>query len=96
MRALTAVSIMLACVIPVIAATSQTSSRPTAPETFTANIQAYGATAIIYTSYELDVLEGGRTRTERGKATEVFVRRAGKWLNTGWQLAPDPPARQER
>jgi hypothetical protein len=59
-------------------------------------IQAYGATAIIYTSYELDVLEGGRTRTERGKATEVFVRRAGKWLNSGWQLAPDPPARQER
>jgi hypothetical protein len=44
MRALTPVSIMLACAIPVIAATSQTSSRPTAPETFTANIQAYGAT----------------------------------------------------
>jgi hypothetical protein len=59
-------------------------------------IQAYGSTVIIYTSYELDVLEGNKTRTERGKATEVFVRRGGKWLNTGWQLAPDPPARQER
>lgn len=52
-------------------------------------IQAYGATAIIYTSYDLDVVEGGKTRTEKGKATEVFVRRGGSWLNTGWQLAPE-------
>ena len=55
-------------------------------------IQAYGATAIIYTSYELDVAEGGKTRTERGKATEVFVRRGNRWLNTGWQLAPEMSA----
>ena len=52
-------------------------------------IQAYGATVIIYTSYDLDVSEGGKTRTEKGKATEVFVRRGGSWLNTGWQLAPE-------
>ena len=52
-------------------------------------IQAYGNTAIIYTFYELDVSSGGKTRTERGKATEIFVRRDGRWLNTGWQLAPE-------
>jgi ketosteroid isomerase-like protein len=52
-------------------------------------IQAYGNTAIIYTSYELDISSGGKTRTERGKATEIFVRRDGRWLNTGWQLAPE-------
>jgi hypothetical protein len=52
-------------------------------------IQSYGYTAIIYTSYELDVSSGGETRTERGKATEMFVRRGGRWLNTGWQLAPE-------
>jgi hypothetical protein len=52
-------------------------------------IQAYGATAIIYTSYELGLVEGGKPRTEKGKATEVFVRRDGRWLNTGWQLAPE-------
>lgn len=51
--------------------------------------QRYGSTVIIYTSYELDVSEGKKKRTERGKATEIFVRRAGKWLNTGWQLAPE-------
>lgn len=55
-------------------------------------IQAYGATAIIYTSYELEVAEGGKNRVERGKATEVFVRRGGRWLNTGWQLAPEMSA----
>ena len=51
-------------------------------------IQAYGATAILYTTYELDILAGGKTTTERGAATEVFVQRDGKWINTGWQLAP--------
>jgi hypothetical protein len=51
-------------------------------------IQAYGNTAIIYTSYEMDLQSGGKTRTERGMATEVFVQKNGQWLNTGWQLAP--------
>jgi hypothetical protein len=51
-------------------------------------IQAYGNTAVLYTSYEMDLQSGGRTHTERGMATEVFVNRDGHWLNTGWQLAP--------
>ena len=54
----------------------------------TTEIQAYGATVILYTTFEMDVLEGGKARTERGAATEVFVRRNGRWINTGWQLAP--------
>lgn len=56
-------------------------------------IQVYGNTAIIYTSYLLDVAEDGKTRTEKGKATEVFVHRDGQWVNSGWQLAPEPGAR---
>lgn len=51
--------------------------------------QAYGATVILYTSYEMDIVRDGGTHTERGLATEVFVRQAdGRWLHTGWQLAP--------
>ena len=50
--------------------------------------QAYGATVILYTTYEMDLRSEGRTRTERGAATEVFVRQNGKWVHTGWQLAP--------
>ncbi len=50
--------------------------------------QAYGATVILYTAYEMDLIAGGKPRTERGAATEVFVRQAdGRWVNTGWQLA---------
>jgi hypothetical protein len=56
----------------------------------TTEIQAYGSTAILYTTYEADVLADGKTNTMRGAATEVFVRRNGKWMNTGWQLAPRP------
>lgn len=41
-------------------------------------------------SYEMDTEGSGGRRTERGRATEVFVRQRGRWLNTGWQLAPVP------
>ena len=51
-------------------------------------IQAYGNTAIIYTSYEMDLMSGGQSLSERGMATEVFLFEDGQWLNTGWQLAP--------
>ena len=54
----------------------------------TTEMQAYGATVIVYTTFEMDLLEAGKTRTERGAATEIFVRRNGRWVNTGWQLAP--------
>ena len=37
-------------------------------------VQAYGATAILYTTYEMDLLSDGKTTTQRGVATEVFVR----------------------
>lgn len=50
-------------------------------------IQVYGATAILYTSFEMDLTNGGQTQTQRGMATEVFVNKDGQWLNTGWQLA---------
>ena len=50
--------------------------------------QAYGNTVILYTTYELDTVSDGKMKTERGAATEVFVRQGDRWLNTGWQLAP--------
>jgi len=49
-------------------------------------VQAYGNTAILYTTYEMDLQVGGKPTSERGAATEVFVRRDGEWINTGWQL----------
>jgi hypothetical protein len=55
-------------------------------------LQRYGHTVIVYTSYETEVERAGRVETQKGLATEVFVRRGGRWLNTGWQLAPEPSA----
>jgi hypothetical protein len=52
------------------------------------DIQAYGNTAIIYTTYELELSVNGQAGKQTGRATEVFVRSGGRWLNTGWQLDP--------
>jgi ketosteroid isomerase-like protein len=56
------------------------------PET---EMQVYGDTAILYTTYlyELEDRQGAR-KTGKGRATEIFVRRQGAWLNSGWHLTP--------
>jgi hypothetical protein len=44
---------------------------------------------VLYTTYEMDLVSGGSTNTQRGVATEIFVQQPdGRWVNTGWQLAP--------
>ena len=52
-------------------------------------VQVYGTTAIVYTTYlyELETPQGDR-QTSTGSATEVFVRRDGGWVNPGWHLSP--------
>jgi ketosteroid isomerase-like protein len=52
-------------------------------------MQIYGNTAIIYTTYlyELESPQGER-RTSTGRATEIFVRRQGAWVNPGWHMTP--------
>ena len=51
-------------------------------------MQVYGNTAILYTTYkyELENKQGER-HTRTGRATEIFVYRDGAWLNPGWHLA---------
>lgn len=49
-------------------------------------LQVYGYTAIIYTSYEYELDHGGQHSIHSGRATEMFVNRAGKWLNVGWHM----------
>ena len=53
------------------------------PET---KIQVYGYTAIVYSKYLYEINGGGKQFTRTGRATEMFVRRQDKWLNTGWHL----------
>jgi hypothetical protein len=49
-------------------------------------IQVYGYTAIVYSTYELELERGGQKNTRSGHSTEVFVYRNGQWINPGWHL----------
>ncbi|WP_410960336.1 DUF4440 domain-containing protein, partial [Salmonella sp. SAL4431] len=52
-------------------------------------IQVYGNTAIIYTTYLYELATpDGPSQVSTGKATEIFVRRNGAWVNPGWHLTP--------
>ena len=53
-------------------------------------MQVYGNTAIIYTTYlyELEDKQGSR-HISKGRATEIFVYRDGAWINPGWHMAAD-------
>lgn len=51
------------------------------------DIQIYGSTIILYTSYLFETEKDGTKTTNMGKGIETFVRRNGKLVNTGWLLA---------
>jgi hypothetical protein len=53
------------------------------PET---QAQRYGDVVVLYGRYEAVIQAGGEERTLKGRLTEVFVRRGGKWLHPGWHL----------
>lgn len=53
------------------------------PET---QAQRLGDVVVLYGRYEAVILSGGAERTLRGRLTEMFVRRDGKWLHPGWHL----------
>jgi ketosteroid isomerase-like protein len=49
-------------------------------------IQCYGSTAIIYSTYLFEIERGGQRTPNSGRVTEVFVRRNGQWVNPGWHM----------
>jgi ketosteroid isomerase-like protein len=53
------------------------------PET---QAQQFGDVIVLYGRYEAVIQSDGAERTVRGRLTEVFVRRDGKWLHPGWHL----------
>jgi hypothetical protein len=46
--------------------------------------QRYGNVAILYTTYEVETEMKGKRLINSGRATEIFVMKDGKWLNSGW------------
>ena len=53
------------------------------PET---QAQRFGDVVVLYGRYEVVIFSEGAERTFRGRLTEMFVRRDGKWLHPGWHL----------
>jgi Domain of unknown function (DUF4440) len=49
-------------------------------------IQAYGYTIIIYTTYLYETEVNGKRSTSSGCATEMFVRRGDDLVNVGWHM----------
>ncbi|HXE91630.1 MAG TPA: nuclear transport factor 2 family protein [Terriglobales bacterium] len=53
------------------------------PET---RMQVYGDVAILYTTWAYELENAGQRERYSGRATEIFVRRNGHWVNSGWHL----------
>jgi ketosteroid isomerase-like protein len=51
-------------------------------------IQVYGNSAIIYSTYKYELEQGGKRKPYSGRVTEVFVQRQGQWVNPGWHMDP--------
>lgn len=49
-------------------------------------IQLFGDVALVYSEYLVEGESGGQRYTQRGRVTEVFVRRDGGWINPAWHL----------
>ena len=49
-------------------------------------IQAYGNTVLIYTTYVYETEKDGQRTTTTGRGTEMFVRRGDELVNVGWHL----------
>lgn len=49
-------------------------------------IQMYGNTIILYTTYAYELEKDGKRSKYGGRGTEIFVLRGGKLVNTGWHL----------
>ncbi len=49
-------------------------------------IQRYGDVVIYYSLFETVTELSGKQTTASGRATEVFVKENGRWVNSGWHL----------
>jgi ketosteroid isomerase-like protein len=47
-------------------------------------VQHFGDVAIIWSTFVLETEVNGQRKLSSGRATEIFVRRDGNWVNPGW------------
>jgi ketosteroid isomerase-like protein len=46
----------------------------------------FGEVAVMFAHYTVITENGGKRSTQKGRATEVFVRTNGRWVHTSWHL----------
>jgi hypothetical protein len=49
-------------------------------------IQVFGDVVVLYSWFTTETEVHGQRTVSSGRATEIFVRRDGYWLNAGWHL----------
>jgi hypothetical protein len=49
-------------------------------------IQVYGNTVLVYTTYIFETEMNGKRSTASGRATEMFIRRGDELVNVGWHM----------
>jgi len=49
-------------------------------------LQVFGDVAVVYSQWLFEVETAGARTLSSGRATEVFVRRGGRWVNPGWHM----------
>src|SRR5438128_1233102 len=49
-------------------------------------LQVYGNTVIVYTTYLYEIEADGKRTTKAGRGTEIFVQRGNELVNVGWHL----------
>lgn len=46
----------------------------------------FGETVVMFSHYTVITESRGRRQTQKGRATEVFIRANGRWLHTSWHI----------
>lgn len=46
----------------------------------------FGDVVVLFSNYAVETSRAGKRATQRGRATEVFVRTNGRWVHTSWHL----------
>jgi ketosteroid isomerase-like protein len=49
-------------------------------------IHRFGDVVVMFSHYTIELDKSGQRSSERGRATEVFVRHNGRWVHTSWHL----------
>lgn len=49
-------------------------------------IHRFDQVVVMFSHYAVEMESGGKRSTQKGRATEVFVRSNGRWVHTSWHL----------